>query len=297
MNAATHLLLAHLLLHNASTSASAAAFEAAVVGVGANVPVAQDTLPGDSGNVEDLLSRLQRLNSIPIPFLSVALPAGALNTPLAFGASHRTVGIGFSYQQHTRYGSHPDGAIGAGIGLGDPVRAVGITAGISILDLRGKPPGNGGFGRRGSFTLKLHHVLPHSTAVAVGVENAMNWGGSDAPRSFFGVATRRFRLRTQSNRAFSRLYVSAGLGSGRYLPENDIFKHGVRANLFANGSLQVTQRAAALAEWTGQNFSLGASLIPSATHPFVVTVGVTDLSSISGSGPRIIAGGGWGFRI
>ena len=59
---------------------------------------------------------------------------------------------------------------------------------MAILSLFGDNAG------RGSFSFKIHRSLPEGFAVALGFENAIRWGETDAGSSIYGVVSKFFQF-------------------------------------------------------------------------------------------------------
>ena len=76
-----------------------------------------------------------------------------------------------------------------------------------------------------SVNFKLHRRLPEDIAIAVGIDDAIFSGDRDdiIEISPYLVITKVFRLRDSPQDLLSRLYISAGVGAGRYRSEADIF--------------------------------------------------------------------------
>jgi len=217
----------------------------------------------------------------------------SIGSPTAFGANFGNAFIGVGFQARTRFTDSADGGVSAGIGLGNSRTAVGLEATISSFSTIRE----GGFFETGGVSLKLHRLVSNDTAIAFGVENAFDWGGSDAGRSFYGVASKIFPLRENPADAFSKLTVSAGLGGGRFRSESDIRNGNDTVNVFASAGLQVIPAVSVIADWTGQDLILGASVAPFRGIPLVITPAVADVTGNAGDGARFILGVGYAFSF
>lgn len=213
-----------------------------------------------------------------------APPSISISVPFAYGLSLGTVGIGLGLQERTRYTNSADGGMGISIGLGNPQKIVGFDLGISIFDLSD-------FASRGSISFKFHRKVANVFEVALGWQNAIVWGSTDAGSSFYGVVTKTFRLQENVNKPFSLLVVSAGVGSGQFRSESDIYKDRETLGVFGSAALRVMKPLNAIAEWTGQDMTLGLSWVPFPKTPLVLTGGFTDITGNAGDGSRLI------FRI
>jgi hypothetical protein len=193
------------------------------------------------------------------------------------------------YQSRARGGRSPDGALGGTVGLGDPVRWVGVDVSVAVLDLT--PRHGGGFGERGSFSFAVNRLLPRGVAVAAGIQNTLVWGGSDTEQSLYAVASRSFRLRANALEPLSRAIVTLGAGNGRFVP---LDHEHTRVGVFGGVAMQVVPSAGTFAEWTGESLNLGVSLVPLVDLPLVVTGAWADATEEVGRG-RFNLAVGWNF--
>ncbi len=155
---------------------------------------AQASTPVDT-NVSPELQRLRQEFLIEEPqTLSAKLaevvvaPSASISTPIGFGANFGQIFGGFAFQSRTRFTNQADGGLALGVGLGEPQKIVGLDVTMAILSLFGDNAG------RGSFSFKIHRSLPEGFAVALGFENAINWGGTDAGSSIYGVVSKFFQF-------------------------------------------------------------------------------------------------------
>jgi hypothetical protein len=205
------------------------------------------------------------------------------------------VGIGVGFQSRTRFTQTADGGAGISFGLGDPYNAVGFDVGIGLNDLGIN--GNESFGGRGGFQFKLHRVLPEDFRIAVAVENALIWGGSDADTSVYGVVSKTVRLKESRFEPFSRLYLNAGVGSGRFRTEDQVNNNTGSVGVFGSVAVRVIDQMNVFTEWTGQNLNMGLSVAPFPEIPIVITPAAFDITGSAGDGVRFVLGIGYGFRF
>ena len=219
----------------------------------------------------------------------IASPSVTSVTPSAYGKSWGSAGVGVGFQARTRYTDKSDGAIAYGMGFGDSREAVGLDVGVTVFNL------SDSFGDRGGVSFKLHRALPDDFAVALGWQNAIVWGKTDAGSSVYGAVTKMFRLQESTAKPFSRLYVTAGIGSGQFRSELDINKDIGSIGGFGSVAVRVAEPVSAIAEWTGQDLTLAVSFVPFRKQPLVITPAVTDITNNAGDGARFILGIGYGF--
>jgi hypothetical protein len=239
---------------------------------------------------QQLQQRLQTLQEVPLQQIYLGAPGTSSNTPTAYGGRFGSVGVGLSYQERTRYTDKADGTAGLVVSFGDPQTVVGLDVGVSALDLSD-------YGDRGSFNFKVHRALPGDLAVAVGLENALIWGFSDADTSLYGVVSKRFRLSENSQDSFSRLSVSAGVGNGRFRTEDQVQKDEGSIGVFGSVAVQVIPPVSVFTEWTGQDLNIGASVLPFRNLPIVITPTLSDITGTAGDGTRFTVGVGYGMSF
>jgi hypothetical protein len=222
----------------------------------------------------------------------LAVPAASISSPTAFGVEMGEAFAGFAWQSRTRYTHTDDGAAVVGLGLGDRDRYVALeVAATSYSTLRGAGPLE-----TGSLSFKLHRAFGDDWGVAAGIENAVEWGGSDAGVSPFGVVTHVFRLSDDPRHAFSAVAASAGLGAGRFRSEQDVVNDKKTVNPFGSLGVQIVEPLAAIADWNGQDLFAGVSVAPVRRLPVVVNAGFADITGNAGDGARFILSVSAGFR-
>jgi hypothetical protein len=211
------------------------------------------------------------------------------NSPSAFGARWGDVFVGASFTARARYVSAHDGAVGAGFGLGDPERWVGLEVDvISFSTFRSH------FARRMGVDFKLHRSLPGQFGVAVGWESAILRGMTDGQSSHDAVVSKWLPLAADGG-ASRALMLSVGVGDGRFRSEEDVWAGRKTVNVFGSAALRVAPPASVILDWTGQDLTAGVSFAPFRKWQMVVTPGIADITGHAGDGPRFVISAGWGF--
>jgi hypothetical protein len=232
--------------------------------------------------------------------LTQVITGMSITTPVAFGAQWRDLFVVAGLQSRTRFDDEIDGGIGFGAGFGDPFRYVGLEVVVnSFTGINNTPFSSGGF------SFKVHRRLPHLTAIAVGVENAIKFGNTDSPRSVYGVVSKIFPLREDPTKPLSFLTLSVGVGSGRFgsitnLPTPPTITKVTDTdsiNVFGSAALQVIQQVAFITNWNGQDLDLGFAIAPIKNIPFIVIPAVADVTGNAGSPPRFLLTVGYGFSF
>ncbi len=214
-------------------------------------------------------------------------PGSSSGTPTAYGAQWGDVFFGASYQARTRYTPHADGDAYAGLGFGNPQRLIGIElVYTSFTTVRH------GFFKEGSFSFKLHRELPANLAIAFGWEDAVHSGGTDGGSSKYGVITSFIPTRRDDSYFLSSVTLSAGIGSGRFQTEEDFYADKGGINGFGSVGIRVLKPISLIADWTGQDLMLGASIVPFPRLPFVITPAYADVTGKAGDGARFVIGAG-----
>lgn len=256
---------------------------------------AQASTPVDT-NVSPELQRLRQEFLIEEPqTLSAKLaevvvaPSASISTPIGFGANFGQIFGGFAFQSRTRFTNQADGGLALGVGLGEPQKIVGLDVTMAILSLFGDNAG------RGSFSFKIHRSLPEGFAVALGFENAINWGGTDAGSSIYGVVSKFFQFTETTAEPFSQLTLSLGVGGGRFRSEGAI-EDGVNSlGVFASAGLRIVEPVSAIVEWSGQDLNAGISLIPFPKVPLTINLAGADLTGNAGDGARFVMSIGYNY--
>lgn len=222
----------------------------------------------------------------------VAVPAASISSPTAFGTQMGEGFAGVSFQARTRFTQEADAAAGIGIGLGDRYRYVGLEiAALTYSTIRGAGPLE-----TGGLSFKLHRAIGQRTGVAVGWENAIEWGGSDAGNSPFAVVTHVVPLRDRAEGSMSAVAASLGVGAGRFRSEDDVAAANEGVNVFGSIGVQVTAPLSVIADWNGQDLYAGASVAPVRHLPLVLNAGFADITGSAGDGARFVASASVGFR-
>lgn len=219
-----------------------------------------------------------------------ASPSITIINPSGYGASWGNAGIGIGFQERARFTEQADGVIGLGFGLGNPQKNIGAQVGISLVDVSAPF-------RDGAVNLKLHRRLPEDFAVAVGVQGLFTWGDTDGGSSVYGVASKRIKLRQDRTKAFSEIYTTLGLGGGQFRSEFNINNDNETIGIFGSLAVKVIQPLGFVAEWTGQDLTLGIPLVPFKKIPIVIVPAITDITGSAGDGTRFVIGLGYTFSF
>lgn len=248
----------------------------------------------------DTLSELrgQYLLELPSTLLprAVGLPGSSLSTPTAYGAVWGDVYAVAVYQERVRYADLSDGAVGAGVGFGDPEKMLGVELNFASYNLFMEGEEDQ---RDVSVSFKVHRALTHSTRLAIGVEHAtrLHGRGGDGGRSAYVVASRTTQLRQNVRDPFSVFTASLGIGTGRFRSERQILEGSDRPNIFASAGVRVVRAVSVIADWTGQDLNAGLAIRPFSRLPLVATIGVADVTGHAGDGARVIGGFGFGMHF
>jgi len=217
----------------------------------------------------------------------VPSPAITYFNPIGYGNSWGNIGAGIIYNERARLGNSEDGAMSFSIGIGDPEESVGVDTTLNILSLTGgEDNGASDAFSTGSISLEISRNLPGNSGVSFGVENLIRFSFSEAgrrgetPTSTYLVGSKRFQLREDPISPFGIAYVTIGLGNGKFRPAEDFEfdNDGSQFNLFSSLAIQILPRVNGIAEWTGQDMTLGLSVVPFRNLPLVITVVGIDLN-------------------
>jgi hypothetical protein len=260
-----------------------------------NQPAAPKPATPSRQQIQDLRNRLRGVEDKigDLDNTYQASPSMTVTNPAGFGADNNTGYIGASYVSRVRYThSEPDGALVAGVGLGDARKSVGVELSYTLASVAGNHTEFG----RGGFNVKVHRQLADDLSVAAGWNGLLNIGHNDFEHSLYAAATKVFPLREDIKSPFSRVAVTAGLGNGQFRSEKDIANDRGAVNLFGSVAVRAAEPVSLIAEWTGQDLTLGASIVPFKNLPLVITPALRDVAG-AGDGARFVLGVGYSFKF
>ncbi|BAY83152.1 hypothetical protein NIES267_26390 [Calothrix parasitica NIES-267] len=252
--------------------------------------------------VEEVQQQLRDLGKIKVKSYYSA-PSMSVYIPVGYGADKNTAFIAGDFQSRQRFNNSKDAQAVVGVGLGDAKKSVGVVLSYTLASVSGNF--NSDFGI-GGFNVKVHRQFKDGWAAAVGMNGVVNTGRysstlvNDFENSLYGVVTKIVRTKDDINKPFSRVAVTAGVGNGQFRTENSIYNDKENFNVFGNVAVRVHSQASLIAEWTGQDLALGASIAPFKNIPLVITPAVRDIAG-PGQGAsdkaRFVLGAGFGLKL
>ena len=257
----------------------------------AQVPIEPPVLTPSAQDQQILEELLIEDGSGAIPTPYRASPAITISNPSGFGADNFTGFVGVGYQERTRFGNEDDGGIVVGLGLGDARENVGVQLSYTVASFGGSRE----FGT-GGFNAKIHKRLADEWSVALGWEGFATTGFVDFEDSIYGSVSHLVRTRESINKPFSRIALTAGVGSGRFRTEDDVFDDRDTVGVFGSAAVRVAEPVSAIVEWTGQDLAVGLSIVPFKDIPIVLLPAVRDITG-AGDGSRFVMGAGVSFEL
>ena len=252
--------------------------------------------------VEEVQQQLRDLGKIKVKSYYSA-PSMSVYIPVGYGADKNTAFVATDFQARQRFTNSNDAQAVFGVGLGDAKKSVGVVLSYTLASVSSNF--NSDFGI-GGFNVKVHRQFKDGWAAAVGMNGVVNTGRysstlvNDFENSLYGVVTKIIHTKDNINKPFSRVAVTAGIGNGQFRTENSIYNDKENFNVFGNLAVRVNSQASLIAEWTGQDLSVGASIAPFKNIPLVITPAIRDIAG-SGQGAsdkaRFVLGGGFGFQL
>ncbi|MEA5581665.1 hypothetical protein VB620_09970 [Nodularia harveyana UHCC-0300] len=231
-----------------------------------------------------------------------AFPGSTAGTPSGYGASAGQfyVGVGVLFPLDEDSDGYLDGSYGAGFGLGNPYKSVGLEVNVNFSSSGGDFLKGGEFdvGSSGYLGLKLHKYFSDGTAMAVGWSNALKWGESSGNKdTIYGVVTKAFPLQPNNPNHKLPLTISVGIGNGgfrsldtRETDENDV-------NIFGSVGLRVLPQISLVSSWTGNRLNVGSSIAPFKNLPLIINGIFTDVTSNFDTGLGFSLSAGYSFRF
>ncbi len=192
--------------------------------------------------------------------------------------------VGGSGQNTTRLTDKkwdPDANISLTLGLGDPERLAGLELRwnlYGISNVEGKPNNLG----EGTLDWQLNRMIFKHLWVAVGGYDLVGYraGEPNTLASSYACATTFLMLRKDNRRAFSTIFLNAGIGNGRFRRDEDFtLKHSGPVGAFGSVGIAVLPGCNLVAEWTGYGPYLGGAFQPFRKWPVQIVVGADDLNN------------------
>jgi hypothetical protein len=235
--------------------------------------------------------------SFPVEYFLPNNHGKSLTTPTGWGSAYGSIFAGFAMSSPAPYTNKSDGAGAIGVGIGNPVKNLGLQATLVSLDLSDW--------KRYAVNLHLHRYLGCASSVAVGVQNVLLSNGSDSEESYYVVFSQGVLREPFVNKknGTTSLHYSIGAGNGVFgnKSPDDIAsgkgKHGTY--VFGNLAYELFDTVNVITEWNGVNLNAGISktFFIDDKIPVVIRLGAADLTSYSGDGVRFIAGIGTGITL
>jgi hypothetical protein len=220
-------------------------------------------------------------------------PSLTIFNPTGYGADNNTGYLSATYQSRTRFVENDDGAVAIGFGLGDARDAVGVEVSYTLASVFGENRDAG----TGGFNVKVHKQFADDWAIAAGWNGFLFLGEDDGfEDSVYGTVTKVIRTQESITSPFSRIALTAGVGNGQFRTEEALEDGDDSFNIFGSMAVRVAKPVSVIAEWTGQDLAVGASIAPFKNIPFVITPAVRDITG-AGDGARFVLGAGLGFRF
>jgi hypothetical protein len=220
-------------------------------------------------------------------------PSLSIFNPTGYGADNNTGYLSATYQSRTRFVENDDGAVAIGFGFGDARDAVGVEVSYTLASVFGQNRDAG----TGGFNVKVHKQFADDWAIAAGWNGFVFLGEDDGfEDSIYGTVTKVIRTQESLDSPFSRVALTAGVGNGQFRTEQALEDGDDSVNVFGSAAVRVAKPVSVIAEWTGQDLAVGASIAPFKNIPFVITPAVRDITG-AGDGARFVLGAGVGFRF
>ncbi len=235
--------------------------------------------------------------TLPVSLFLPNIHAKSLTTPVGWGSAFGSVFVGAAFTSPAPYSDDDDGGMAFGVGIGNPVKHLGLQAALVVLDMSEF--------NTFALNLHLHRYIGCARSIAIGVENIMLSDEGDADESYYVVYSHGVLCKPFINEdtGTTRLHLSVGAGTGRFRDKSPLDvehgkgKHGT--TVFGNVSYEAFDSFNVIADWNGVNLNAGVSKTFSITEdiPLVISLGAADLTDNSGDGVRLIGAVGLGLTL
>lgn len=228
---------------------------------------------------------------LPTPAVGFSIPDGYQKGYLGM------LSMGSTLQSRTRLSGDffdPDGNISAGLGLGDPINAVGAELRVNIYGLQDNRGAGNNFGE-GTFDIHLSRMLTDDIWLGGGVYDLTGWKREEPNQLYSGyfTATKVFNLRDSG--AFHKIFLTVGAGNGRFRTSDDFDVTEENGIGFIGGlTMAFSRRTNLIVEWKGYNVVSGLAFIPFKRLPAQVIIGMNDVFHEKRS---LLIGGSLSFSI
>lgn len=236
-------------------------------------------------NTIDTRSFFEKLVAVR-PLIS---PGTSIATPIAYGVGFGTLYFGVAGQLGTQYTSRPFGEYAIGFGLGDAQRYVSLTTTISFGGLDEVV-------RDGNLNFQLSHSFTDATSFAIGLENVAPWGADcrNKPNAY-AVLSSAFGLSIGDEYTVNFI-GSLGVGNNRFVHDYEIHRdESNRIWPFASLGIELLPQLALIADYVGQTYNIGVSIVPIPQWPISMSVSALDLSHQGGNRIPIAASIGYAY--
>lgn len=233
-------------------------------------------------------------------FFKKTVPAISLTAPDALGRGYLgNIGFGLNTQNTTRLNDDkwgPDANAIFTVGLGNPEKYLGIDLRVNIYGTSNTKGEKQNLGE-GSMDWHISRMVTRQFWMGIGGYDLLGWDRSplNSLHSIYTCATTYLPLRQDNSRAFSTVFLNAGIGNGRFRSDRDFDLDKIGpAGVFGSAAIQVLPRANLIVEWSGYGLYTGASFAPFKKWPMQLTFGADDLLHHQW---RWVLAGSVGFRL
>lgn len=185
----------------------------------------------------------------------------------------------------------PDGSVNLGLGLGDPLRSLGVEVGLGIASIKN-------FNANGSFNLAVGRVLVSrpdlQAAVAGGLIDAYTYGSESGkpPVNGYGVASLAIPLRKTDPEFQQILMLSAGFGGNSFAAVNNNFQT-TETGFFGSAGVELSPSLGVSVGQSNRSTNINLSLIPFRTLPVFINLAAADIFASTPYGTVGVLSVGW----
>lgn len=213
-------------------------------------------------------------------------------------------------QTFSDFESTADFVLTGGVGLGNPMRNIGVELNLNMLDVSEADLYN--------FGVKLHRHIAKGVFIAVGGENMGLFDlygnrGDFIPRKSadrqwhntgwngYVAITHDLRYTLSESSPMSRFSYTLGGGVGRFALnigqfDTDVTPVGTYA--FGAVNMRLTNYSSFLVEWSGTNLNAGVAFNWKILNiPFSAMLAAADITPYTGHGPQLVLAGGTAYKF
>jgi len=226
-------------------------------------------------------------------------PALSAGSPSGFGANWGDISLGAAIINRegaapTNPNARAGGSVAITFGIGDSRDFLGLETTYNIISVT---PSR--FAQNGNFDFKIHKNLGNLSSIALGWQNAINYGpeAGGTESSVYGAFSQIYVLQPDNPENPMLLGFTIGIGGGVYRPFFDQINQVSSVGVFSSAGWQALPNVSLIGDWNGQGMNFGVSYVPFRDIPITLTGIAVDVFNNTTFQTRYLLSGSLTFRF